>query len=319
MSRSRIDVHTHYLGGVVDRMMASAPPATGGFKPGRWTTQLALEFMDRHDIAAQVLSFPLDVSRRMSEQQAAGFARALNEDLAGVVKDHPDRFGAFATLPLLSADAAVAEIGHALDELGLDGVVLPSNAGGRYFGQRWFEPILAELSRRQIPTFVHPAECPGIDVLGFGRPSSVIEYPLDTARNITNAIYSGVFLRHPGLTLILAHGGGALPALGWRIAEHHVVGRGPDDDPAVDKAHIADVLRALYYETAIASGPHSLLPVLQCTGPDHVLFGTDWPAAPEPAVIDMIDQFVGFDLFTEAERAGVERGNARRLFPRLAA
>jgi 6-methylsalicylate decarboxylase len=44
--------------------------------------------------------------------------------------------------------------------------------------------------------------------------SSVIEFPMGTARNITNAIYSGVFRRHPGLTLILAHAGGALPALG---------------------------------------------------------------------------------------------------------
>jgi 6-methylsalicylate decarboxylase len=318
VSRNRIDVHSHYLGGAAARLLAGAPPMPGGYRLGPWTTQRALEFMDRHDIATQLLSFPLDVSARLDERQAAQFARTLNEELAGVVKEHPDRFGAFATLPLLAADAAVAELAHALDDLGLDGVVLPSNAGGRYFGQSWFEPILAELSRRRVPTFVHPAECPGIEVLGFGRPPSVIEFPLDTARNIANAIYRGVFLRHPGLTLILAHAGGALPALGWRIAEHHFVGQGPADDPAVDKAHIAEVLRALYYETAIASGPHSLLPALACTGPDHILFGTDWPAAPESAVVDMIDQFAAFDVFGEAERAGVERENARRLFPRLA-
>ena len=94
--------------------------------------------------------------------------------------------------------------------------------------------------------------------------------------------------------------------------------RGRHDDPKVDRQHIAEVLRQLYYETAIASGPHSLLPVLQCTSPDHILFGTDWPAAPEYAVDEMVEQLVAFDVLSEAEHGGVDRDNAVRLFPRLA-
>jgi hypothetical protein len=78
----------------------------------------------------------------------------------------------------------------------------------------------------------------------------VIEFPLDTARNITNAIYRGVFRRHPGLCLILAHCGGALPTLGWRIAEHTAMGRGPEDAD-VDRGHVTEVLRGLFYETAL--------------------------------------------------------------------
>ena len=81
---------------------------------------------------------------------------------------------------------------------------------------------------------------------------------------------------------------------------------------------MAEVLRGLYYDTALAGSPHSLLPTLEVTGAGHVLFGTDWPAAPEPTVERTVAALTGFPGFDAAELAGVERGSAARLFPRLA-
>jgi predicted TIM-barrel fold metal-dependent hydrolase len=215
MARDRIDVHTHYLGGAVGRWFQDAQfVATGGYRLDRlglWSATGALEFMDRHEIATQILSVPLTFAGERDDRPPAPLTREINEEYAALIKDHPDRFGAFAAIPLDAPDDALGEIDYALDGLGLDGVLLTSNASGHYFGQPFFEPILAELSRRRVPVFVHPEDCPHIDVLGFGRPSSVIEFPLDTAPNITNALYTGVFRRHPGLRLILAHCGGVLP------------------------------------------------------------------------------------------------------------
>jgi predicted TIM-barrel fold metal-dependent hydrolase len=54
------------------------------------------------------------------------------------------------------------------------------------------------------------------------------------------------------------------------------------------------------------------------TTSDHILFGTDWPAAPEPTVVRNIDNLTRFDGFTKDELRGVERDNALRLFPRFA-
>ncbi|WP_219418362.1 amidohydrolase family protein [Pseudonocardia nigra] len=56
---------------------------------------------------------------------------------------------------------------------------------------------------------------------------------------------------------------------------------------------------------------------LQVTGPDHVLFGTDLPAAPEPTVVHNIEN-LSFDGVTAAELAGADRENAARLFRRFA-
>ncbi|MEU4169228.1 amidohydrolase family protein [Streptomyces sp. NPDC026665] len=320
MSRNRIDVHTHYMGGTVARLMENVT-FPGGFRIAPWTVDGALRFMDDHEIAAQVLSFPSALAGEprpgLAAGLAVGLARNINEELAEIVRARPDRFGAFASLPLDAPDDALKEITYALDELGLDGVTLPSNAKGEYFGEPFFEPVLAELARRRTPVFVHPENCPHIDVLGMGRVGSIVEFPLDTTRNIVNAVYRGVFKRHPGLTLILAHGGGALPALGWRIAAHSGLGRAPQD-AAIDAGHIADVLRGLYYETALAGSRNSLLPTLEVTDVDHVLFGTDWPAAPVPVIDDNTGNLTKFDGFTPEELTAVERGNATRLFPRFA-
>jgi predicted TIM-barrel fold metal-dependent hydrolase len=303
---------------------AMAAAARNGYRPRggytisvRWTPDAALAYMDRHDIAAQIVSMPLAFGGSAADPEfGTRMARMINEGGAELIAKHPGRFGAFATLPGDSADQALVELAYALDELRLDGVVLTSNVLGGYFGDPDLEPVLAELARREVPVFVHPTDCPHIDVLGFGRPSSIVEFPFDTARTITNAIYTGVFQRHPALRLILAHCGGALPTLGWRIGEHTVMGRGPDDAD-IDPAHVAEVLRGLYYDTALAGSRNSLLPTLEVTTADHILFGTDWPAAPEPTVEHNIANLTSFDGFTEDDLRGVERDNALRLFPRF--
>jgi predicted TIM-barrel fold metal-dependent hydrolase len=292
---------------------------TGGYRISvRWTPDAALAYMDRHEIAAQLMSMPVGFAAADDDPQfGTRVTRLINEGHAELIAKYPGRFGAFASLPGDGPDEALAELKYALDELRLDGVVLTSNVGGHYFGDPFLEPVLAELERREVPVFVHPVDCPHIDVLGFGRPSSIVEFPFDTARNITNALYTGVFQRYPGLRLILAHCGGALPTLGWRIAEHTVMGRGPHDAD-IDPAHVTRVLRGLYYNTALAGSRNSLLPTLEVTTADHILFGTDWPAAPEPTVVHNIDNLTSFGGFTERELRGVERDNALGLFPRFA-
>jgi microsomal dipeptidase-like Zn-dependent dipeptidase len=86
----------------------------------------------------------------------------------------------------------------------------------------------------------------------------------------------------------------------------------------IDPTRVAEVLRGLYYETALAGNRNSLQPALEVTTADHILFGTDWPAAPEPTVIRNIANLTNFDGFTAEELRGVERDNALRLFPRFA-
>jgi hypothetical protein len=112
--------------------------------------------------------------------------------------------------------------------------------------------------------------------------SAIVEFAMDTAHTVNKAIYAGVFQRYPGLRLILAHGGGVLPTLGWRVAA--LVDLRGAEYAAITAEHVADVLRGVRYDTALAASPNSLRPILELTGHDHILFGTDYPAAPGPAI-----------------------------------
>ncbi|MEW2479519.1 amidohydrolase family protein [Mycobacterium sp. NPDC049093] len=322
MAGRRIDVHNHYMGQPIYGYLRNSGFLPGNFPIAEWTPEKAIAFMDRHDIATQVLSLPFSFTTNPADstdsQSPTVLVRQINEAMAEVIKDHPGRFGAFATLPFNTIDATLAEIDYALDVLKLDGVALTSNVGGRYFGQPTLEPILAELGRRRVPVFVHPTDCAYSSELNLGRVGSFIEFPFDTARNITNAALTGVFERHPGLTLILAHCGGALPTLAVRIAEHLGLGQGPAD-VAIDAQQFRDVLADLYYETALAGSPNSLLPTLEVTRTDHILFGTDFTAAPEGFITRNIEQLMSSKALDSADRHAIERGNAERLFPRFGA
>jgi len=241
----------------------------------------------------------------------------INEGNAELIAKHPDRFGAFATLPGDGPGQALTELSYALDELGLDGVVLTSNVGGHYFGDPALEPVLMELARRQVPVFVHPVDSPvhrrpGLRPAEFDRG-----VPLRHRAQYHHALYTGVFQRIPGLRLILAHCGGAHAHA--RLADRRAHRHGPRTARRGYRPRPCrrSTARALLRDRA---GRQSQLAAAhtEVTGPDHILFGTDWPAAPEPTVVHNIANLTGFDGFTQDELRGVERDNALKLFPRFA-
>jgi predicted TIM-barrel fold metal-dependent hydrolase len=87
--------------------------------------------------------------------------------------------------------------------------------------------------------------------------------------------------------------------------------------PTSTPQHVANALRGFYYDTALAGSRNSLLPALEVTTADHIVFGTDWPAAPEATVIHNTANLASFDGFTPEQLCAVERDNALKLFPRL--
>ena len=307
----RIDVHAHYFGGSVGAGFTAATGGAAALPP--WSVDEALSFMDRHEIDLQILSVPMPMSALTSAHRAdAGLARAVNEELAEIVNAHPGRFGAFGYLPLPDFDAALAEIDYCLDSLRLDGIGLLSNVDGVYFGAPELDPIFDELERRAVAVFVHPADPPGVRELALGRRPSVVEWVFETARTITNFVYTGGLARHDELRLILSHGGGALPAIAWRVA-NSMFQRGPGD-AALEPAAIFDQLRRLYYDTALAASPSSLLPLLEVTSPDHILFGTDRPPVTDELARANLEYLLAADGLSAEEVRAIQIDNFRPLF-----
>jgi aminocarboxymuconate-semialdehyde decarboxylase len=198
----------------------------------------------------------------------------VNELAAKLTQERPDRFGAFAALPLPDVDGALRELEYALDTLKLEGVVLFSNARGIYLGDKLFKPLFGELDRRKAVVFVHPTASPDPSAHGLGLPDSLIDFTADTTRALVQLHYGNTFARTPNVKYIFSHAGGTSPYLATRlgIVDHMKVMPGEEE-----RGTFADTIRRLYWDTALSWHPPILRMLRSEVGLGQVLFGSDFP------------------------------------------
>ena len=120
--------------------------AAGGINPPRWSLESAIAYLDEARIDVAVASISTPGVHFGDDTAARSLAREVNEYLAGIKHDRPDRFGGFAALPLPDVEGSLEQIAYALDVLELDGVSIFTNAGGRYLGDDHFDPVFMECS-----------------------------------------------------------------------------------------------------------------------------------------------------------------------------
>ncbi|UCG83953.1 MAG: amidohydrolase [Dehalococcoidia bacterium] len=310
----RIDVHHHivpqeYVKALADRDITE----TGGMPFPQWEAQLSLDFMDRQGIATAITSISCPGVYFGDIAFARDLARRCNDISARLVDDHPQRFGAFAVLPLPDVDAALLELEYALDTLKLDGVTLLASIGNRYLGDPAFDAVYDELNRRQTVVFVHPAVPPGSDVPELMLPPSIVEFTFDTTRAVVNLLYSGTLERCPAISFIFPHAGGTVPYLTWRISLGEWL---PGLREKVPQGVIT-YLKRLYYDTALSTTSYTLRSFQELADPSHILFGSDYPFLPEPVIAANMIDFRNYDGFADQERRTIERDNALALFSRL--
>jgi predicted TIM-barrel fold metal-dependent hydrolase len=327
MNKNRVDVHFHAVAPDAQAILSVLGISqVGGMPVPKWNETETLAFMDRNQIGMAVLStsdFPIPST---AAEQIHRIARVSNDFYADLIARHPRRFGAFASLPLPDVDASLKEISYALDKLHLDGVLLLSNYEGTYLGDPLFEPIMDELDRRKTVTFIHPGS-PLVDPrMKLDLPNWLVEYVINTTRAVTNLVVSGSFSRHANIRFILAHAGGAIPylmqrlLLGYLLEYEHLDPKAPLSLPqALQKVQqFSSLMRRLYCDTALSAFPSTLANLQAVIGKPHILFGSDYPYAPEKVLqvsTKLLDNYPPLDFIGHHR---IARQNALSLFPRLA-
>ncbi len=316
----RIDTHQHVIPPRYAKWMKAKGVRPGGIAMPEWSRLDALHFMDTHDIATGVLSLSTPGVNFGSAPEARQWAREINEYCAELVAEMPDRFGFFATLTLPDVEGAIDEARYAFDVLHADGIVLLANNEGRYLGDPAFEPLLAYLDGREALVFVHPGELPGPAVPGI--PSFTADFLLDTTRTAVSLILSGAMRKYPKIKFILAHAGGFVPFIAYRILLTLVNAKSKPgqarfllDQERQTPGQLA-VLRRFYYDIALSSTPAALPSLFEVADPSHITYGSDFPYAPAPAVSFMARQYEKYPM-EPAMRHAIDRGNAEALMPRL--
>ncbi len=302
-----IDVHHH----VPSAEIAEAATRAGIPMTGAWTPEAALAAMDASGIAAAVLTPTVFVADVGDPAAAVPLHRAANDYLAGVARRWPDRFGSFATLPLADPAAARAELARAFDDLGMDGVLLPSGVGPDLIGAERFDPVLAAMNERAAVIHLHPTK----SHLGIPNLSpAVVDFPVETTRALGALLASGALERYGDLTWIVAHAGGCFPYIAGRVA------RSDDAEPFRTSAPqgVAAYLGRMYFDVAVSCHPNAFPSLRTVADTDHIVFGTDYPAFSREDVDEAIAYLVNDAGFSTAELAAIASANVKPLFPRLA-
>ncbi|MGW4716702.1 amidohydrolase family protein [Nocardia sp. NPDC004260] len=310
---NRIDVHQHLIPpDYAEALRAHGVTAPGGRALPEWSPEAARASMTRAGIASAVLSVSTPGTTFLADPaQAAALARSVNDYTAALAQSEPGRFGFFATLAMPDVTAAADEARRALDDLHADGVVLLGNAAGTYLGEDGQDDLFRVLDRRSAVAFVHPADLPAPAVPGVAPFAA--DFLLDTTRAAYLLVRNGIRRRYPNIRFVLAHAGGFVPYAAHRmaLAIFNDTGRSPLD--------ILDDFAGFYFDTALSASAAALPSLLAFAEPGHVLYGSDWPFAPEPAVHYFnagLDTFPGCD---DGTRRNIQRENAIALFPRFGA
>ena len=269
--------------------------------PAFYDPAARLAAMDRAGVDVSVLSLGNPWYQGHSAGDAAGRAAAVNDELAAICDRSGGRFRLFAAVPDEDLAAATAELARIGGRPGVVGLLMGTRLGGRWL-DRDSEAFWDQVERMGLPVFLHPH--PGVggdDLAGYGNLLRLgLGFPFETAVAAARLVLSGTLDRHPGLKLILAHGGGALPALMPRLLAY--AGLSQKTVPCAP-----DSLARFWYDTLTYS-PVVLRMLAESAGTSRLMYGTDRPyaAADDRGLQELIRQ-TGWD---DAQMAAVLGGNA---------
>jgi aminocarboxymuconate-semialdehyde decarboxylase len=290
-----IDTHTHVLADATIKLLQREIPRL----------HLKLTSLDAENSVLEVAGVPYrpfprgghDIARRFADMDAAevdmhvlsvspqtwlygqeaavgaSAAAIQNDEIARLVREHPDRFAGIATLPMQAPQRATDELRRAMTKLGLHGAMIGSNVGGKNLDDPSFESLWAAAAELDAWMMIHPGNVAGADRLRAYYLGNLIGNPLDTTIAGACLIFGGVLARHPKLNFVMVHGGGFIPYQGGRWVHGWQVRPEP-------KAHLKEspekYLDRFLYDTILHSKA-SLEFLVGSVGASRIFLGSDYP------------------------------------------
>jgi 4-oxalmesaconate hydratase len=245
----------------------------------------------------------------------------INNVVARSVKLHPDRFTGIGALPQAagaSISLCLEEMDRCVNDLGFVGFKINPDPGEGALetpdmGQEYWYPLYDKMQALDVPGLIHGGP------FRFAREPELGYFCTEQTIAAFAILRSRVFKDFPRLKLIVGHGGGYLPyqvgrARAFRFNE---MAANPDLEP------FDDSMRRLYFDTVLYN-QESLELLLKVAGVDRCLFGSDKPAngsvtdpATGRALNDIRPLIEAISWLSDADKAAVYEGNARKVYSRL--
>lgn len=239
-------------------------------------------------------------------------AREANDHLQGLIRRHPDRYRGFAHLAMQDVQAARDELTRCVQELGFLGAMVNGQTNGVYLDDPCYQPFWERVAELDVPVYIHPAD-PHI------QPHVLNGYPLmqgalwgwsiDNSSHFLRLLFSGLFDRFPGVTIILGHMGETLPYFLWRIDSRYATS---NNSAGLKKEIPSEYFRSnLIITTTGVCQDSALRCAIAEMGIDRVLFSVDYPYEETKECADWIENTPV--LADQAQRDKVCYRNAERV------
>jgi gamma-resorcylate decarboxylase len=280
-------------------------------------TKQRLEQMDQTGVELAILSLAPGCENIWDKGRSVQVARQSNDTVANALAKHPDRFRAFAALPLQDPDEAIKELHRCIKEFGFVGALISgfSQIGevdtSYYLDLPMFRQFWAEVEKLDVPVYLHPRE----PLLSQQRPyeghpwllGAAWAFGVETATHALRLISSGLFDEFPKLRIILGHLGEALPFSIWRVEHRNVV------DPRglkLKKKFSLYFYENFYVTTSGNFRTQALINTILELGSDRILYSTDYPYE---TMVECEEWFRSVDISLE-DQIKIGRLNTMKLF-----
>jgi aminocarboxymuconate-semialdehyde decarboxylase len=328
-----IDVHAHYVppqliaavkahGAEIGVRLAATPGGEAlafdyGFKVRPFFPKLIepvaarRAWLSEQHIDHQIVgTWPDIFAYGLPPQACEAWHRMLNDTLGEWCDEHAE-FSWLASVPMPDAEAAARELARAV-ERGAVGAIVASNVEGINLGEVPLDPFWAKAQALDVPILIHPVmSTPAPRAAKFAL-AQIAQYTFDTTLGVGSLMFSGVFDRFPALSLVLSHGGGALPYLIGRFdLMHQRMDRAAQGDVAAKPP--SAYARLMAYDS-IVHAPKPLRFLADEMGLEQVVLGTDYSFPPADLAPLAHLEAAGFSA---AEIAVIADANPRRIFKRL--
>jgi aminocarboxymuconate-semialdehyde decarboxylase len=276
----------------------------------RFTLEERLKDMDEQGVDVHVVSIALPlVGYHLEPAQGRQLARDVNDEIAAMTRQWPQRFAGLATLPMQDVRAAVEELERAVHVLGLKGAELDTVVNGHNWDEPQFLPLFKAAEAMGAVLFFHPQPqdnlaLPRIDRYGLANSIGVT---VEDTLVVATLIFGGIFDACPDLKVCIAHGGG--PACfgmgrldrGWQVRSEARV--------HIHKPPSA-YQRRLYYD-CLTDSEVALRFLIDHVGADRVVLGSDWPYVRwDPSPVAWVQ---GLQSLTAEEKGKILWQNLERL------
>jgi 2,3-dihydroxybenzoate decarboxylase len=275
--------------------------------------ELRIKEMDEAGVDIQVLSQGAPSLQNVAADVAVEMARRVNDRLAAIVAEKPDRFAAFAALPTADPAGAADELARTVEKHGFKGAMIHGTANGMFLDDKRFWPIFDRAQKLDVPIYLHPS-IPMQVVMDAYYKDYVKEFPMviraawgftvETATQAIRLVLSGIFDKYPDLKIVLGHLGETLPFLLWRIDQSL------SRPGAGRKLSFRDEFSKHFHVTTSGNfSDPALLCCVQELGVDRILFAVDWPFVANPLGTTWME---AVPLCAE-DKIKILSGNAQRL------